>query len=617
MKEFSNPDVIAGKMRGAIGRVRHSSQQIAQEAQTQAAALQEIVVIANEASGDLQTTLDLVGEARRRADRVNSELGNTLNQLGSLTESVLTLATLTQNGSNAILDLLSVTRRIDEIVEFVREVSEQTNLLALNAAIEAARAGEHGRGFAVVAGEVRKLADSTRTATQEMVTLLNEVRARGQETREISQNADGAVATSNQASDTARAALSVIAEAVHGTVETFSRVEEAIGGQAARSDQFGRSAESLLALSRSHYSAAAESVLSINALEYHTVELSARRNRFHAPLETLRIAVVNEPESATGLTMRYLKKLIEERTNGALKVDLQLLYAAAGRGELGILSDVRSGKVALAPVLAGIVGNILPEAQILELPYLFESRNHAFRVLDGPVGRAMLEKLRDFGLTGFGYIDNGFRHFTSSNRPLRLPEDFVRLRLRVQEAPVHLYTADALGAIPTPISVNRVYEAIARGEVDAQGSGLVNIVTRRLFEVQRYLSLAAYSYTMQFFIGNTEMIEALGEYAHIVERAIADAIVYNRQVAADLESEAIATLQTRMEVHTPTPAEHAALVAATRLVADRISDHVGAENVASVQDAARSTAWAPAASTPEFATSGLQDRRTVTPDLRA
>jgi len=229
----------------------------------------------------------------------------------------------------------------------------------------------------------------------------------------------------------------------------------------------------------------------------------------------------------------------------------------------------------------------------------------------------MLEKLRDFGLTGFGYIDNGFRHFTSSNRPLRLPEDFARLRLRVQEAPVHLYTADALGAIPTPISVNRVYEAIARGEVDAQGSGLVNIVTRRLFEVQRYLSLAAYSYTMQFFIGNTEMIEALGEYAYIVERAIADAIVYNRQIAADLDSEAIATLQTRMEVHTPTPAEHAALVAATRHVADRISDHVGAENVASVQDAARSTAWAHIASIPEFAASSFQDRRTVIPGPRA
>jgi tripartite ATP-independent transporter DctP family solute receptor len=600
VKEPSNPDVIAGKMQGAIERVRRSSQQIAVEAQTQAASLQDIVVIANEAAGDLQTTLDLVGEARRRADRVNSELGDALSQLGSLTESVMTLANLTQHGSSAILDLLAVTHRIDEIVEFVREVSEQTNLLALNAAIEASKAGEHGRGFAVVAGEIRKLADSTRTATEEMVTLLNEVRTRGEQTREISQNADLAVATSSQASDTARSALSIIAEAVHGTVDTFSRVEEAIGGQAARSDQFGRSAESLLALSRSHYSAAAESVLSINALEYHTVELGARNYQVGAPLDVLRIAVVNEPESATGLTMRYLKNLIEERTNGMLRVELQMLYVGRGRGELGLLTDVRSGKVALAPLLAGIVGNILPEAQIFELPYLFESRNHAFRVLDAPIGRSTLESLRDFGLIGFGYIDNGFRHFSSSNRPLRLPADFARQRLRVQEAPVHLYTAEALGAVATPIALPRVYEALARGEVDAQASPLVNLVTRRLYEVQRYLSLTAHSYTTQFLVGNAQIIEALGDYAYIVERAIADAILYNRQIAADLDGEAIATLQTRMEVHTPTPAERATLVAQTRGVSDRIADHVGPDKIAAVLAASKDAQWSSVTASPRF-----------------
>lgn len=589
MKEVSNIEAIAQKMKGAIARVRRSSQRIALEAQTQSASLAEIVAIADEAAGDLERTLGLVGEARRRADRVNAELGNTLEQLQALSESVVTLARLTQRGSNAILDLLAVTRRIDEIVEFVREVSEQTNLLALNAAIEASKAGEHGRGFAVVAGEVRKLADSTRAATQEMVGLLNEVRTRGAQTREISQNADAAVAASNHASQAARAALNVISEAVRGAVETFARVEEAIGGQAARSDQFGRSAESLLALSRSHYSAAAETVLSVNALEYHTVELEARPRDPRA-LPVVRIGVINEPESATGLTMRYLKTLIEERTNGMLTVDLQLLYAGSGGGELGVLTDLRSGKVTLAPILAGIIGNILPEAQILELPYLFESRNHAFRVLDEPLGRSLLDKLAPFGLVGFGYIDNGFRHFTSSSRPLREPSDFTRLRVRVQEAPVHLYTADALGAIPTPIPVRRLYEAIARSEVDAQACPLVHIVTRKLYEVQRYLSLTAHSYTTQFFIGNAELIAELGDYAYIIEHAIADAIAYNRRIAAELDGEALAMLQTLMEVHTPMPRERAALIEATRRVADRMVEHVGAENVAAFLETAGRTA---------------------------
>jgi tripartite ATP-independent transporter DctP family solute receptor len=583
-------ETIAAKMRVAIERVRRSSQQIANEAQTQAIALQQIVSTAEEAAEDLQTTLDLVGEARRRADRVNSELGNTLVQLESLTENVLTLATLTQDGSNAILDLLAVTRRIDEIVEFVRNVSERTNLLALNAAIEAARAGEHGRGFAVVAGEVRKLADSTRKATQEMVTLLSEVRTHGEQTREISQNADHAVRASNQASETARAALGVIADAVRGTVETFGRVEEAIGGQAARSDQFGRSAESLLELSRSHYSAAAQSVLSVNALEFHTVELGARPVR--GPVRRLRIATVNETDSCSGRTVRHLKTLIEERTGGAVQVDALVAYGAGGRGELQILMEVRDGALGFAAVGASIMGNILPQAQLFELPFLFESRNHAFRVLDGGYGRSTIAGPEEVGLLGLGYVENGFRHLTSHVRPLRGPRDVARMRIRVQESPVHVYTMDAVGAIPTPIPVFRLYEALRSGEVDGQHSPLPNTLSLRLHEVERYLSLTAHVYTPQFFVGNPSVMAALEEHEAVVRNAIADAIAYNRMIAAEVDAEALASLQVRMEVLTLTADERAEWVAATAGVANRIGEHVGSSHVSAILAAVRDGAMA-------------------------
>jgi tripartite ATP-independent transporter DctP family solute receptor len=583
--EGSGTETIAAKMRVAIERVRRSSQQIAGEAQTQAIALGQIVTTAEEAAQDLQTTLDLVAQARRSADRVNTELGSTLVQLESLSDSVIALATLTRDGSTAILDLLEVTRRIDEIVEFVREVSERTNLLALNAAIEAARAGEHGRGFGVVAGEVRKLADSTRTATQEMVTLLNEVQAHGDQTRELSEDADRAVHASNQASQTARSALAIIAEAVRGTVETFGRVEDAIGGQAARSEQFGRSAESLLALSRSHYSAAAQSVLSVNALEFHTVELGARPPA--GPVRRLRIATVNEADSSSGRTIRHLKTLIEERTGGAVAVDALVAYGTGGRGELQILMEVRSGALAFAAVGASIVGNILPQAQLFELPFLFESRNHAFRVLDGAYGRAVLANLDEFGLFGLGFVENGFRHLTSHVRALRYPADIAGLRIRIQESPVHVYTMDAAGAIPTPIPVFRLYDALRTGEVDGQYSPLPNTLSLRLFEVERYLTLSAHVYTPQFMIGNPGAMAALGEYEPLVREAIAEAIAFNRRIAAEVEAEALAAVATRMQVHTPTADERAAWVTATSGVAERIAEHVGAAEVRALLAAVR------------------------------
>jgi tripartite ATP-independent transporter DctP family solute receptor len=577
-------DRIAAQMQRAIERVRIASQRIAHEARDQSLALGEIVASASEAAGDLERTLDLVGEARRGADRVNTELGNTHDQLESLNDSVVTLATLTEDGSDAIVDLLAVTQRIDEIVDFVRNVSERTNLLALNAAIEAARAGEHGRGFGVVAGEVRKLADSTRTATQEMVRLLDEVRLRGEQTREIAQSADAAVNASHQASGAAREALGVIARAVEGTVETFGRVEDSIGGQAARSEQFGRAAQALLVLSRSHYNAAAESVLSINAIEYHTGELeSGGAARGH---DTLRIATPSARESGSGRTIRHLAALVEERTGGAVRVETIPSYRAGGKRELQTLIDVRNGTLDLVMAGPAIVGNLLVEAQLLELPYLFDSDRHAYAVLDGPAGRTILERLSEFGLAGYGYLGIGFRQITTRTRPVRVPADLAGLRMRVPEAPIFLHLMDAWGAIATPRSAQGAAGALSGGEVDGQQNPAANTLTAKLYEVERHLALTAHVFAPQILIGNAALPAWLGEHRRIVEEAIAEAIVYGRALGAELDREALAVLRDRMEVVTPTPQERAAWIAASAPVAERMADMAGDAAVRAMLEAA-------------------------------
>jgi TRAP-type C4-dicarboxylate transport system substrate-binding protein len=599
--ELIEPATLAGKMRRAIERLRASSQRIAHEAQSQATGFAQIAATADEAAGDLMRTHDLVTEARRRADRVDVELANTTSQLQALNESVTTLAQLTRSESDAIADLLDVTRRIDEIVDFVRAVSERTNLLALNAAIEAARAGERGHGFAVVAGEVRKLADSTRSATQEVVALLNDVRERGEQTREISTGADRAVVASSTASETARNALTEIAEAVRGTVETFALVEEAIGGQAVRSEQFGRSAESLLELSRSHYNAAAESVLSINALEYHTNELEPPRVLRTAGV--LRIATPSAVDSCSGRTIRYLASLIEERTERAIVVETVPSYRAGGKRELQTLIDVRSGALDFVLVGPAIVGNLLAEAQVLELPYLFTSHEHAHAVLDAAAARAILERLGQFGLTGYGYLGIGFRQFTSRDRPLRRPADLAGLRIRVPEAPIFLHLMDALGAVAAPRSAQGAAGALAGGEVDGQQNPLSNTLATKTYEAERFLTLTSHIYAPQIFIGNTQTAQALGDYRPIVEAAISDAIAHGRGLGIELDQLALASLRERMEIYEPTPEERAEWIAATASVGERLSHLAGRENVAAILRDARSL------SSP--------DRRTAARDPRA
>ncbi|MDB5028247.1 MAG: C4-dicarboxylate transporter substrate-binding protein, partial [Candidatus Eremiobacteraeota bacterium] len=308
-------------------------------------------------------------------------------------------------------------------------------------------------------------------------------------------------------------------------------------------------ARGVLEISRSHHTAATESTLSVNALAHHVKRLanaSSGASALRRP-DVLRVATILNDSPSAAAWQRFAQ-LVRERTGGAISVELDIPYTGKGRGEVNAFDDLLAGELALASVGCSVAGNVIPAAQLFELPFLFDTPEHAFAVLDSAAGQEVLGEAGAVGLTAYGYMENGMRHLTATAQALRNPEDLRGLRLRVMEAPVYLYLAEALGAVATPVPYFKLADALRNGEAQAQDNPLTNIRGLDLPSVQRHLTLSAHSYTPQIVFGNPAAMEALGTRREVVETALREAMTWHRARAREMEREALAWLRARMEI---------------------------------------------------------------------
>jgi tripartite ATP-independent transporter DctP family solute receptor len=215
-------------------------------------------------------------------------------------------------------------------------------------------------------------------------------------------------------------------------------------------------------------------------------------------------SLLQGPQQVGGERLR--QKLMESNDNH-LVVDTRAGNSVGS--ENAILAATQSGAVDVSVLTASVVSSSVPELGVFDIPFLFRDAAHAKAVANGPAAAAIAAKFTDKGLVLLAIGKQGFRNITNSKRAVREAADLKGLKIRVLPNPVYQMTFKALGAEVVPMEYPLVYAALKDGRIDGQENPLQTIVSSRLQEVQKYLSVTSHFFAPIVFVANREMFEKL------------------------------------------------------------------------------------------------------------
>jgi len=271
---------VTSDVAAAATEIAASAEEMAQGMAKQESQASSVAAAATEMSASVAEVASRSAEAKNFAGASRDRAGSGAAVVQETISEIMGIADQVRESSEVIAELGKKSEQIGKIVGVINEIADQTNLLALNAAIEAARAGEHGRGFAVVADEVRKLAERTAKATEEVVRSIGEIQSdTGRAVEQIELGA-GRVGKGVELAGQAGTALRTIVESSENVGVMVQSIAAAADQQAATSQQIARSAEEISAVTRVSTEGAQQSAEAANSLSARAEELRALVGRF-------------------------------------------------------------------------------------------------------------------------------------------------------------------------------------------------------------------------------------------------------------------------------------------------------------------------------------------------
>lgn len=267
-------------------------------------------------------------------------------------------------------------------------------------------------------------------------------------------------------------------------------------------------------------------------------------------------------------------ELVNQKSGGKMKV--KVFGGGTLGGDLPVLSSVQGGTVEFSLMNASLLQGLSKEFAVYDFPFLFNNEKEADSVVDGPVGKKLLDLLPAKGVVGLAYWELGFRNMHNSKRPITKWEDLQGLKIRVIQTPIYLDLLNTLGANAVPLPFPELYTALEQKTVDGATNPAITMQVQKFNEVQKFYSVTRHMYNPQALLMSKKTWDQLSDdEKKIVQEAANEARDFQRKVSREKSVQAMEFLKKEMQVNEVSAAEMARMREKAQPVIDKFTKEVG------------------------------------------
>lgn len=239
--------------------------------------------------------------------------------------------------------------------------------------------------------------------------------------------------------------------------------------------------------------------------------------------------------------MVYMNERLNEMSDGKMRIDI---YPSQQLGsERECIELLQVGSLGMTKVSSGVLENFSPDFKIFGLPFLFNDSEHLFRVLEGEVGKEILNSTISQRVKGLTFYDAGSRSFYTKT-PVETPQDLSGLKIRVMESQTAMNMVRQLGGSPTPIAWGELYTALQQGIVDGAENNLPSFHLSRHYEVCKHYIMDQHTALPDVLLVGTPVWESLtAQEQEWLQTAAEESLIYQKKIWKESEETALDEIQ--------------------------------------------------------------------------